>query len=162
MNSRHGNYCAEHRLHYAADTPCPDCKEQYFGNGRVPAIAGEPERDNPKLIQAMKEGKPPMEYIPWGPLAGVARVMATGARKYGRNNWWVDRIRAVTYLAAIFRHAFLEWAAGVNRDKDSGEHPLAHVVACCLIVMDAESRGTLIDDRTFSESKAVAMEKAND
>lgn len=109
-------------------------------------------RDNPKMIQAIKDKKPPMERIPAYGLAAVARVMASGAAKYGVNNWRIDHIRATTYVGAIYRHAILEWADGVDADRDTGEHPLAHVVACCLIVMDAERKGTLIDDRTFAES----------
>jgi len=104
-------------------------------------------KDNPKLIQARKEGKAPMNLVPWGPLAAVARVMATGAAKYGIRNWRIDKILSSTYVAAIARHALMEWAQGKDIDKDSGEHPLAHVVACCLIVMDAEAHGTLVDDR---------------
>ena len=33
------------------------------------------EKMNPKHIQQLKEGKPPMEYVPYAPLAAVARVM---------------------------------------------------------------------------------------
>lgn len=109
---------------------------------------------NPKLIQALKDGKPPMELVPWGPMAAVARVMAGGAAKYGAFNWRVDHIRARTYVAAIARHALLEWAQGADVDADDGEHPLAHVIACCLLVLDAEAHGTLIDDRDHKESKA--------
>ena len=107
---------------------------------------------NPKHIQQMKEGKAPMEFVPFKPLESVARVMQTGAIKYGRRNWRQDKILASTYVGAITRHALLEWAEGIDTDKDSGEHPLAHVVACCLLVMDAESHGTLIDDRLNTES----------
>lgn len=110
-------------------------------------------KHNPKHIQQLKEGKPPMEYVPYGPLAAVARVMQTGAEKYGRKNWRQDKILASTYVGAITRHALLEWSEGVNTDKDSGEHPLAHVIACCLLVMDAEAHGTLVDDRLDTESK---------
>lgn len=112
-------------------------------------------QENPKYIQAIKDNKVPAEYIPFGPLAAVARVMRTGALKYGKRNWTKDKIRATTYVGAIFRHACLEWAAGVDKDKDSGEHPLAHVIACCLLVMDAEKAGTLIDDRLFAESISI-------
>ena len=112
-------------------------------------------KENPKLIQAQKDGKVPAEFIPFGSLASVARVMQTGAVKYGVRNWRIDQIRASTYVGAIFRHAMLEWAAGIDEDADSGQHPLAHVVACCLIVMDAQREGTLIDDRRLSESKDV-------
>lgn len=110
-------------------------------------------KHNPKHIQQLKENKPPMEYVPYGPLADVARVMQTGAEKYGRKNWRKDKILASTYIGAITRHALLEWAEGIDTDKDSGQHPLAHVIACCLLVMDAEKHGTLIDDRLDVESK---------
>ena len=109
-------------------------------------------KHNPKHIQQLKVGKPPMEYVPYGPLAQVAKVMQTGAEKYGKKNWRQDKILASTYVGAITRHALLEWAEGINKDKDSGQHPLAHVIACCLLVMDAETHGTLIDDRLDSES----------
>jgi hypothetical protein len=79
-------------------------------------------------------------------------VLATGAKKYGERNWLVDKIKASTYVGAIFRHAMLEWATGSNIVEDTGEHPLAHVIACCLVVMDAEKYGTLIDDRFRAES----------
>lgn len=108
--------------------------------------------ENPKLIQARKEGKTPYEYMPFGPLAQVARALENGGSKYGRFNWRIDRIKASTYVAAIARHAFEEWASGVDGDEDSGLHPLAHVAACCLIVLDAIDKGTLIDDRDFAES----------
>lgn len=107
---------------------------------------------NPKHIQQMKEGKPPMEYIPYNALEDVARVMKTGAQKYGLRNWREDEILASTYVAAIARHALLEWAQGKDVDDDSGQHPLAHVAACCLIVMDAQKHDTLLDDRTITES----------
>ena len=110
-------------------------------------------KDNPKNVAAMKEGKVPADKIPFGPLADVARVMATGAEKYGVRNWRLDPVLASTYVGAIFRHAMLEGAEGSNIDADSGEHPLAHVIACCLIVMDAEAHGTLMDDRELQESK---------
>lgn len=111
------------------------------------------DKSNPKHIRAQKDGKAPMDLIPYQPLAAVARVMQTGADKYGRRNWLQDNILASTYVGAIARHALLEWANGVDVDADSGEHPLAHVIACCLLVMDAENHNTLIDDRDWTESK---------
>lgn len=108
--------------------------------------------DNPKMVTAQKQGKAPMERIPWKPMAAVARVMFGGGEKYGIRNFLMDEIRASTYIGTIARHALLEWAQGVDTDKDSGEHPLAHVIANCLIVMDSEDHGTLIDDRLIQES----------
>lgn len=108
--------------------------------------------DNPKMVQAQKEGKTPFHTIPLTSLYALARVMATGAFKYGRFNFLIDAIRASTYIGAIMRHTF-EWATGGDRDKESGEHPLAHVMACCAVVIAAEDRGMLIDDRLECESK---------
>lgn len=107
---------------------------------------------NPKHIQQQKEGKAPFEYIPWGAMSEVAHVMKGGADKYGVRNWLKDKILASTYIGAIVRH-LIQWAMGANKDKDSGRHPLAHIIACCLIVMDSEQQGTLIDDRLVTESK---------
>ena len=111
---------------------------------------------NPKHIQAQKEGKVPFECIPMGPMAAVARVMKSGADKYGTRNWRKDAILASTYEGALGRHIFLEWASGVDRDADSGEHPLAHVIANCLVVLDAIAYDKLIDDRHRAETKEVA------
>lgn len=112
-------------------------------------------KHNPKHIQAQKDGKVPMHLIPWRSLEAVARVMGTGAEKYGERNWRIDEILASTYEGAIARHTLLEWAQGVDADKDSGEHPLAHVAACCLIVLDAIENDTFIDDRDRKESKGL-------
>ena len=113
---------------------------------------GDIVKMNPKHIRAQKDGKVPMECVPWGAMAAVARVMAGGATKYGARNWRIDKILASTYEGAIARHALLEWAQGADTDKDSGEHPLAHVAACCLVVLDAIQHGTLIDDRGRAET----------
>ena len=117
-------------------------------------IAADREKglpENPKYVQALKDGKAPLDRIPLGPLAAVARVMHGGGQKYGIRNFLLDKIRASTYVGAILRH-LIEWALGSNKDKESGEHPLAHVISCCLIVMDSEAHGTLIDDRLIQES----------
>ena len=110
-------------------------------------------KHNPKHIRAQKDGKAPMHLLPWKPLAQVAQVLAGGANKYGERNWRIDEILASTYEGAIGRHAFLEWAQGVDADPDSGLHPLAHVAASCLIVLDAIDQGTFIDDRGRKETK---------
>ena len=112
---------------------------------------------NPKHVQAQKEGKAPMHLIPYGVLEGVARVMATGARKYGERNWRVDQILASTYEGALFRHIFLEWAQGVDSDKDSGEHPLDHAIAGLLIMRDAMMSNTFIDNRDRCDSISAQL-----
>ena len=106
---------------------------------------------NPKDTRQREEGKAPMEYMIWKPLEQVARALESGAGKYGIRNWRHSSIKASTYGAAIHRHCQQEWLEGVDKDKDTGLHPLAHVIASCLIVMDAERRGCLVDDRDLVE-----------
>lgn len=107
--------------------------------------------NNPKRARALLDNKAPMEFIPWGPLAQIAKVLEGGAAKYGARNWRREPISASTYEGAIARHALLEWASGVDVDKDSGLHPLAHVAASCLLVLDAIEHGTFVDDRNRAE-----------
>lgn len=106
---------------------------------------------NPKHIRAMKDGKVPMEYIVWEMLALDARVHKHGADKYGVRNWRRDRILASTYEGAMLRH-LSAWAMGEDIDPDSGMHHLAHLRACCAVVIDADAHGTMLDNRDRLES----------
>ena len=116
-----------------------------------------------KMKRAEKDKKAPLEYLIWPPLVQVALAMQSGAEKYGFRNWRDTGIHASTYAAAINRHVNLEWMTGVDADKDTGVHPLAHVIASCLIVMDAESRGVLTDDRDKKEQNfPTIMDLAGD
>lgn len=111
-------------------------------------------KDNPKYIQAQKDGKDPMDFLPLNALRGPARVLRGGADKYGRRNWRQDEILATTYVGAILRH-LTEWSEGVDVDPDDKEHPLDHIMACCLVVRDGMEHGKLIDDRLLTESKEI-------
>ena len=109
---------------------------------------------NPKTAFGIK--KPPTWFIPPYAMYPWALAQLHGALKYGHLNWRKDPISASTYLNAAQRHLDLykerEQCAG-----DSHVHHLAHVMACCAIVIDAEKYGTLIDDRT---DKPMDLEKA--
>ncbi len=109
-------------------------------------------KDNPKYVQAQKEGKAPLEYLLTTMFDGDARVHKIGADKYGQRNWRIDPIKASTYEAAILRH-LKAWAEGEDKDPESGESHLYHIRACCAVVLDSELHGTLIDDRARQESK---------
>jgi len=115
-------------------------------------IKEQEEKQNPKLIRALKDGKAPLEYLVTTVWPGDARVHESGALKYGRDNWREDRILASTYKGAMLRH-LKAWAEGEDVDPDSGESHLYHIRACCAIVLDSEMHDTLIDDRLRTESK---------
>lgn len=112
--------------------------------------------ENPKYIQAMKDGKAPLEYLVDFVMTGDAYVHKGGADKYGVRNWTIDAIKASTYIAAIRRH-LKAWSEGETLDPDSGWSHLYHIRAGCAIVLDADNVGKLIDDRDRAES--ISQEK---
>ena len=109
-------------------------------------------KENPKYVQAQKDGKPRMEYLVGSVLRGDAAVHAHGADKYGERNWRVDPIKSSTYEAAILRHFMAYFYDREDVDPDSGYSHLYHIRACCAVMLDAEIHGTLIDDRGRTQS----------
>ena len=98
---------------------------------------------NPKTMAG--QAKPQMSNVPPIALLHLAAVHRIGAEKYGPFNWRADAVSTSTYYDAIQRH-LLEFFDGRTIDE-SGCHQLAHVMACCAIILDAESVGKLVDDR---------------
>lgn len=103
--------------------------------------------ENPK--QACGDLKPPMHLIP--PAAEVAEsiVLGLGAKKYTAFNWREDRIRLMTYVAAIKRH-LAAWVDGEDTDSESGQSHIAHVRACTAIMLDSMTAYRCIDDRPIA------------
>ncbi len=107
--------------------------------------------DNPK--QAQGDAKPGMHYVPGKTFLAVAEVFKLGAAKYGLKNWRKQPIRASSYYSAMHRH-LLDWfEGGVDMDPESHHHHLAHVIASCMIILDAMEHNALIDDRADAEVK---------
>lgn len=100
--------------------------------------------DNPKTIMGM--AKPPLSAIPPTAIMHLGMVMDNGRKKYGHMNWRHKKVTSSVYYDALMRHA-MSWLDGEKVDADSGCHPLAHVMACCAIIIDADSVGMLNDDR---------------
>lgn len=100
--------------------------------------------DNPKTVMGLK--KPSLRSIPPIALLHLGKAMENGAAKYGRFNWRDRRVTSSVYYDAIQRH-MLSWWDGEQTAADSGCHHLAHVMACCAILLDAEAHGNLNDDR---------------
>lgn len=93
-------------------------------------------------------GKAPLSLIPRSGLEGIARVMAFGAKKYGRNNWrnGMDWSRLID---AGLRHveAFND---GEDRDPETGELHLYHALCCFLFLAEYYECGLGSDDRYSS------------
>ena len=90
--------------------------------------------------------KVPLSAVPLPALMELALVMHHGAMKYGRHNYREAGVNASIYFDAAIRHLFA-WFEGQDEDPDSGCHPLAHVMACCAIVIDGGWMDNLRDDR---------------
>lgn len=78
--------------------------------------------------------------------AEEALAYTEGLVKYGRNNYRILGVGAVTYIAAALRHIF-KWFLGEDRDPETGVHHLGNARACLGIIIDAASYGKLTDDR---------------
>jgi hypothetical protein len=109
----------------------------------VAVAVGLPD-DNPKTAMGLK--KPSTASIPPLAVLELGAVTANGAAKYGRFNWREKGVTTSIYTDAIDRH-MLAYRDGETRDRESGLPHLAHVMACCAILLDAASLGQLHDDR---------------
>lgn len=104
-------------------------------------------RTDPK--KKLGDLKDPLHLLPTVALRETAHVLHLGAvvKEYGVYNWRdSDGVKATTYTAAIMRH-LLQFTDGEDADEESGRSHLAHIMATCSILLDAESVGKLIDDR---------------
>lgn len=128
---------------------CPACKKRYAGEwGEKGPACDCNERaapdTNPKTAVGLT--KPSLRAIPPAALLHLGRAMSNGEGKYGLFNWREHAVSSSVYYDAAMRH-LLAWWDGENEAADSGVHHLAHVMACCAIVLDAHASGKLNDNR---------------
>lgn len=111
------------------------------------AAPGAYPDNNPKTVYG--EAKPPLHAIPASALLLLGQVMASGEAKYGLVNWRQKKVSSTVYFDAAMRH-LLAWLDGQTNDPESGLPHLAHVMACCAIVLDAGTiQGALNDNRPY-------------
>ncbi len=112
--------------------------------GLSPQEAPAVKPSNPKDV--IGSTKPPLHNVPCGPLYQIGAAMLSGACKYGSHNWRSIGVRSDVYYDAMLRHV-MSWWEGETLDPESGAPHLAHVAACCIILLDAEAAGKLTDNR---------------
>lgn len=100
--------------------------------------------NNPKTRQGVL--KAPLHLIPPSAKFHLAEALENGAAKYGAYNWREEEITTSVYIGAIERH-LCAYVDGEDMAQDSGVHHLAHIMACCALVLDAKSIDKLKDDR---------------
>jgi hypothetical protein len=116
-------------------------------NHKTEAAARAINPTNPK--DAIGASKLPMHLWPASATAyGVAGLLS-GKYKYGRSNWRATPVRASIYFDALLRHAYA-WMEGEELDPEDGTPHLGNCLACLAILIDAETTGTLVDDRQYN------------
>lgn len=92
------------------------------------------------------DAKPPITEIPPVAIFLMGQVMLRGSQKYGPFNWRDNGVDIRTYVNAMARHMFAYWD-GQDCDPETGIPHLAHVMACCGIILDLHMNGDLTDNR---------------
>jgi hypothetical protein len=122
--------------------------------------------ENPKA--AFGAAKAPLFGIPWSAVAALGTVMGGGGYKYGLYNYRDTKIATSTYHDALLRH-FMLWADGEDVDPvavdgdpvpGSGVSHLAHIMACCALMIDAEVNGMLDDDRSKTGHMRAVLDQS--
>ena len=85
--------------------------------------------------------------------------MDGGAFKYGAYNYRDTNISTTTYHDAILRH-FMLWADGEDTDPESKASHLAHIMACCALMIDAQENGKLVDERSKTGSVRPMLDRS--
>lgn len=114
----------------------------------------ETKDTNPK--DAIADGKVPLGTIPLPAVVEESLALLEGALKYGSSNWTISGVRASVYVFACIRHV-LKWYFGQQRDTTTQVHHLGNARACLAILLDAEHRGKLNDDRPPSAPDIDAL-----
>ena len=118
--------------------------EQEFEDAEILRLAAGYPDDNPKT--ALGEAKPKISDTPTIGIREMGRVFSMGAAKYGRFNWREHTVSSSVYYDAAWRH-LSAWFEGEDIDIESGISHLAHVMACMNIILDAQAKGKLNDNR---------------
>lgn len=114
--------------------------------------------NNPKdLLGASKVS---ITKVPAVAILHTATAMMNGSEKYGPYNWRAKNVSAAIYIDAALRHLF-SWFEGEEVAEDSGVHHLGHAMACCAILLDAQSNGNLVDDRPSVAAFKETIERLN-
>jgi hypothetical protein len=111
---------------------------------------------NPKDL--VGNTKVSLTKLPAVAVAHGAMAMMDGATKYGAFNWRDKAVVSSIYVDAAMRHLQC-WFEGQEVASDSKVHHLGHAIACCAILLDAQAKGKLVDDRPKDEADLDFMEK---
>jgi hypothetical protein len=119
-----------------------------------PKDNSKPVDGNLKSLAAL--GKPTIDAVPAIAFLALGAAMEDGAKKYGKFNWRETGATVSVFQNAIFRHFSEYFFGGESLAGDSKVHHLAHLMAGCAILLDAELHGVLTDDRKVVVEKSMS------
>ena len=117
-------------------------KAAFFEETSKPTCS--PDSINPKDLVGCT--KPSAHFVPPVAILALSEVMKLGAAKYGSYNFRTAGVQTSIYMSAIYRHWAQFWD-GEDVDDESKQSHLAHIMACCAILLDGYSQGNVKDDR---------------
>ena len=138
--------------------------DDYYNTTTFGPLENGKVTENPKAKWGA--AKAPFFGVPMSAQIALGAVMGGGGYKYGMFNYRDTKIAASTYHDAIHRHLAL-WFDGEDCDPletDEGKPPgsgvshLAHVMACCALLIDAQQQEMLDDDRSKTGNVRNQME----
>lgn len=137
-DGRVGTYDGRSLATAPSDTRCHECvywRDQRCHVG-VQCFGGSRHLARADLRAGRKDddGKPRYDLLPFDALDPVVRVLTSGAKRYGDENWREVDGAPRRYFAAALRHV-TAWASGHEKDRDTGESHLAHAVCCLLFLL---------------------------
>lgn len=111
--------------------------------------------DNPSSKHANSSRKVCMSHTP-----PIAIIMLGMAMEYGANgdyasyDWRENAITTGDYYDAMMRH-LLAYFSGENCDPKSKIHHLAHIMASCAILLDAELNDPYDSGNVYSDTRPI-------
>jgi hypothetical protein len=99
------------------------------------------------------DGKPPLSWIPREALVSLAKVMAYGADKYGKDNFRKG-MEWRRLADASLRH-LTSWVDGEDNDQESGLSHLGHAMFGLAVLCLYQTKGIGLDDRHSSAPSAT-------
>lgn len=111
------------------------------------------------LKTAAAVGKPQVSGVPPIAIMALGAAMQNGVDKYGRFNWRGTGVTSSVFYDAMMRH-LVSWHSGEQYADDSKVHHLAHLMAGCAILLDAELHKCLNDDRDLTGHKVTPTEQS--
>lgn len=95
------------------------------------------------------------ELLAWDAVDQVVKVLTWAAKHKYRDRNWEGGLKASWIFGSTMRHLKDWFQFGINKDHETGIHPLAHAMCDVMFGLGLALRGKLIDDRP--KTKILAL-----